>query len=56
MGFADRGASRRRHHQYGELHQGLCDGCVGYLQQEQGRSGEDPAKSDYLIEMRDFDA
>ena len=52
MGFADRRASRRRHHQHGELHQGLCDGRIGYLQQEQGRSGEDPAKSRHLIEMR----
>ena len=40
MGFADRNSPRRRNHQHGQLHQGLCDGCAGYLQQEKRRSGE----------------
>ena len=40
VGFADRRAPRRRHLQYGELHQSLCHGGAGYLQQEERRSGE----------------
>src|SRR5688572_32678218 len=40
MGFADRNPPRRRDHQHGQLHEGLRDGCAGYMQQKKGRSGE----------------
>ena len=40
VGFAHRRAPRRRHHQYGQLHESLRHGGAGYLQSQERGSGE----------------